>query len=238
MLFASELWRMYERCSNHQDWTFECLNYSQSDEGGLRHGSMSIEGVNSFKLMRHEGGVHRVQRVPVTERSGRTHTSTATVACLPQPPDDLDLQMDKKHLKIETKRASGAGGQHVNKTDSAVRIHHIPTKIQVECQETRCQHQNREKAMKKLRALLYSKHIQKIDQDTRDLRRFQVGTGDRSDKIRTYNFSQNRITDHRLNKTSYNLKTFLKGGDPLVEMMNLLNKHHTNQLLEQWINSL
>lgn len=238
MLFASDLWEMYQGFSDYHGWRFDILNFAPSEEGGMRHGSVSIEGINAFRTLRYEGGVHRVQRVPATERSGRVHTSTVTVACLPQAPDNIDLQIEDKYLKIETRRSSGAGGQHVNKTDSAIRIFHLPTGIQVDCQEDRSQHRNRRIALKKLKTILYSKHLQAIDRDVKDRRQMQVGQGDRSEKIRTYNFNQDRITDHRLGENFHNVDVFLKGGEPLDKLIEQLQKHRSNFTLEQWINSL
>nr|XP_048275918.1 peptide chain release factor 1-like, mitochondrial isoform X1 [Myodes glareolus] len=185
--------------------------------GGLRHASASIGGLEAYKHMKFEGGVHRVQRVPRTEKQGRIHTSTMTVAILPQPAE-IKLVINPKDLRIDTKRASGAGGQHVNTTDSAVRIVHLPTGVVSECQQERSQLKNRELAMKKLRARLYSMHLEEETAKRYNARKIQVGTKGRSEKIRTYNFPQNRVTDHRINKSLHDLESFMQG-DYLLDGM-------------------
>ncbi|KAM6184518.1 peptide chain release factor 1-like, mitochondrial isoform 1-T1 [Rhynchocyon petersi] len=192
--------------------------------GGLRHASASIGGRQVYKYMKYEGGVHRVQRVPRTERQGRLHTSTMTVAILPQP-TEINLVINPKDLRIDTKRASGAGGQHVNTTDSAVRIVHLPTGVVSECQQERSQLKNKEMAMKKLRARLYSMHLQEETSKRYSARKIQIGTKGRSEKIRTYNFPQNRVTDHRINKSLHDLETFMQGEHLLDELVQSLREH-------------
>ncbi|XP_069344405.1 peptide chain release factor 1-like, mitochondrial isoform X2 [Eulemur rufifrons] len=192
--------------------------------GGLRHASASIGGSEAYKHMKFEGGVHRVQRVPKTEKQGRIHTSTMTVAILPQP-TEINLVINPKDLRIDTKRASGAGGQHVNTTDSAVRIVHLPTGIVSECQQERSQLKNREMAMKKLRAKLYSMHLEEETSKRYNARKIQVGTKGRSEKIRTYNFPQNRVTDHRINKSLHDLETFMQGDYLLDELVQSLKDY-------------
>ncbi|XP_040821401.1 peptide chain release factor 1-like, mitochondrial isoform X2 [Ochotona curzoniae] len=192
--------------------------------GGLRHASASIGGPEAYRHLKYEGGVHRVQRVPKTERQGRIHTSTMTVAILPQP-TEINLVINPKDLRIDTKRASGAGGQHVNTTDSAVRIVHLPTGIVSECQQERSQLKNREMAMKKLRAKLYSARLEEETSKRYSARKIQVGTKGRSEKIRTYNFPQNRVTDHRINKSIHNLETFMQGDDQLDELIQSLKDY-------------
>ncbi|XP_022376705.1 peptide chain release factor 1-like, mitochondrial isoform X2 [Enhydra lutris kenyoni] len=192
--------------------------------GGLRHASASIGGLETYKHMKFEGGVHRVQRVPKTEKQGRIHTSTMTVAILPQP-TEINLVINPKDLRIDTKRASGAGGQHVNTTDSAVRIIHLPTGVVSECQQERSQLKNREMAMKKLRAKLYSMYLEEETRKRYSARKIQVGTKGRSEKIRTYNFPQNRVTDHRINKSLHDLETFMQGGHLLDELVQSLKDY-------------
>ncbi|XP_044773335.1 peptide chain release factor 1-like, mitochondrial isoform X2 [Neomonachus schauinslandi] len=192
--------------------------------GGLRHASASIGGLEAYKHMKFEGGVHRVQRVPKTEKQGRIHTSTMTVAILPQP-TEINLVINPKDLRIDTKRASGAGGQHVNTTDSAVRIVHLPTGVVSECQQERSQLKNREMAMKKLRAKLYSMYLEEETSKRYSARKIQVGTKGRSEKIRTYNFPQNRVTDHRINKSLHDLETFMQGEFLLDELVQSLKDY-------------
>ncbi|KAM6181984.1 peptide chain release factor 1-like, mitochondrial [Erethizon dorsatum] len=224
MLFTSEMFDMYQQYAAFKRWHFETLEYFPSEIGGLRHASASIGGSEAYKYMRFEGGVHRVQRVPKTEKQGRIHTSTMTVAVLPQPAE-INLVINPKDLRIETKRASGAGGQHVNTTDSAVRIVHLPTGVVSECQQERSQLKNREMAMKKLRAKLYSMHLEEETSKRHDARNIQVGTKGRSEKIRTYNFPQNRVTDHRINKSLHDLETFMQGGYLLDELIQSLKDY-------------
>nr|XP_025853605.1 peptide chain release factor 1-like, mitochondrial [Vulpes vulpes] len=200
----------------HQVWYFK--------RGGLRHASASIGGLEAYKHMKFEGGVHRVQRVPKTEKQGRIHTSTMTVAILPQP-TEINLVINPKDLRIDTKRASGAGGQHVNTTDSAVRIVHLPTGVVSECQQERSQLKNREMAMKKLRAKLYSMYLEEETSKRYSARKIQVGTKGRSEKIRTYNFPQNRVTDHRINKSLHDLETFMQGEYLLDELVQSLKDY-------------
>nr|XP_057915088.1 peptide chain release factor 1-like, mitochondrial isoform X2 [Doryrhamphus excisus] len=230
MLFTAEVFSMYEGFSQHNGWSFDVLEHMTSDLGGLRHASVSISGPQSYKRMKFEGGVHRVQRVPKTEKQGRMHTSTMTVAVLPQP-TEISFTINQKDLRIETKRASGAGGQHVNTTDSAVRIVHLPTGVVAECQQERSQLKNKEKAMKALRAKLFSMKLEEETSKRYNQRKVQIGTRSRSEKIRTYNFAQDRITDHRISMTLHDVKNFLLGEDLLDEMNSSLQEFSNQEVL-------
>ena len=216
-LFASDLLRMYQRFAENHGWKMEPIDSSVSDRGGIKEVIIEMSGVGVWSHMKYERGVHRVQRVPSTEASGRIHTSTATVAVLPEA-DEVDLKIDPNDLRIDTFRASGAGGQHINKTDSAVRITHIPTGFFVACQEERSQIKNRARAMSLLRSRLLEQLQEKQDKEISSERRSQVGTGDRSEKIRTYNYPQDRVTDHRINFNVHNLPGFMEGNiDALIK---------------------
>jgi peptide chain release factor 1 len=209
-LFGAELFRMYERYAALKKWRFEVLSLNETGLNGYKEAVAQISGNAVFARLKYESGVHRVQRVPETETSGRVHTSAATVAVLPEA-KEVDVQINEADLEITTCRASGAGGQHVNKTDSAIRIVHKPTGLAVECQEERSQFKNKEKALVRLRTALYDMERQKADKERSDNRKSQVGSGDRSERIRTYNYPQGRVTDHRINKTVYQLPQVLNG---------------------------
>ena len=209
-LFAAELFRMYQRYAELQGWRFEPLSISETDLGGYKEASASISGRNVFAHLKFESGVHRVQRVPQTEAGGRIHTSAATVAVLPEA-EEVDVRIDDKDLRIDVFRSSGAGGQHVNTTDSAVRITHLPTGIVVSQQDEKSQHKNKAKALKILRARLYERQRETAESERAAARRSQVGSGDRSERIRTYNFPQGRVTDHRINLTLYKIEKVMSG---------------------------
>ncbi|MBQ2614169.1 MAG: peptide chain release factor 1 [Clostridia bacterium] len=209
-LFAGDLFRMYSMYADSQRWKTEVLNLSEIGIGGIKEVTFMIEGAGAYSRLKFESGVHRVQRVPETESSGRIHTSTVTVAVLPEV-DDVEVEINPEDLQIDTYRSSGAGGQHVNKTESAIRITHIPTGIIVACQDERSQHKNREAAMKMLRSRLYDKMEQERNASIAADRKSQVGTGDRSERIRTYNFPQGRMTDHRIGLTLYKLEQIMNG---------------------------
>jgi peptide chain release factor 1 len=209
-LFAAELFGAYQRYAATQGWRFEVLEYDEGELGGVKGASASIEGRGVFARLKFESGVHRVQRVPATESQGRIHTSTVTVAVMAEA-EEVDVQINESDLRIDTYRASGAGGQHVNKTDSAVRITHIPTGTVVAMQEERSQHKNRAKAMKVLRARIYDAQRNKLDTARAADRKSQVGTGDRSERIRTYNFPQGRVTDHRIGLTLHKIDRVMQG---------------------------
>ena len=219
-LFAGDLYRMYERFAAENGWKVEPVNMSASEVGGFKEIVANIKGAGVFARMKFESGVHRVQRVPVTESGGRIHTSAATVAVLPEP-DDVDVKIDAGDLKIDTYRASGAGGQHVNTTDSAIRITHAPSGLVVTCQDGRSQHKNREKAMQVLRARLYEKTRDEAQGAEAEARKAMVGSGDRSERIRTYNFPQGRVTDHRIGLTLHKLEEVLAGAG-LSELVDAL----------------
>jgi peptide chain release factor 1 len=209
-LFAAELFAMYQRYAENRGWRFEILEYADTELGGLKEGIASITGRSVFARLKYESGVHRVQRVPATENQGRIHTSTVTVAVLPEA-EEVDVQVNEADLRIDVYRASGAGGQHVNKTESAVRITHLPTGIVVAMQEEKSQHKNRAKAMKILRARLYEQQREQAHATRAADRRAQVGTGDRSERIRTYNFPQGRVSDHRINLTLHKIDRVMQG---------------------------
>jgi peptide chain release factor 1 len=228
-LFAGDLFRMYERYAASQRWKVEVLSASEGTMGGFKEIVAEITGRGAFAKLKFESGVHRVQRVPATEGSGRIHTSAATVAVLPEA-EDVDVEINDSDLRIDTLRSSGAGGQHVNKTESAVRVTHIPSGIVVAMQEDRSQHRNRAKAMAVLRSKLYDHERQKQDSARAAARRGQVGSGDRSERIRTYNFPQGRVTDHRINLTLYKLPQILEG-EALGEIIDALVTEHQAELL-------
>ncbi|MEL6968079.1 MAG: peptide chain release factor 1 [Pseudomonadota bacterium] len=227
-LFAGDLFRMYQRHAETQGWKVEVLSQSEGEVGGYKEIVAAISGRGVFARLKFESGVHRVQRVPETESGGRIHTSAATVAVLPEA-EDVDIEIRNEDIRIDTMRASGAGGQHVNTTDSAVRITHIPTGVVVLASE-KSQHQNRATAMRELRTRLYDMERQKADQERADSRRGQVGSGDRSERIRTYNFPQGRVTDHRINLTLYKLDRLIQG-EGLDELLDaLITDYQANQL--------
>lgn len=227
-LFAGDLFRMYERYSAIRGWKFSVMSLSEGDVGGFKEAVANISGEGVFARLKFESGVHRVQRVPETESGGRVHTSAATVAVLPEA-EEVDIEIRAEDIRIDTMRASGAGGQHVNTTDSAVRITHEPTGIVVTSSE-KSQHQNRANAMKELRARLYDMERQKADKERADSRKGQVGSGDRSERIRTYNFPQGRVSDHRINLTLYKLDRVLLG-EALDELLDALITDHQAGLL-------
>jgi len=218
-LFAADLFRMYQRYAEQHKWKFEPIDINETGIGGYKEASANITGKGVFAKLKFESGVHRVQRVPETESQGRVHTSAATVAVLPEA-EEVDVHIDQKDLRVDTYRAQGAGGQHVNKTDSAIRITHLPTNIVVQCQDGKSQHKNRAQAMKMLRAKLYETERAEKDAARAADRKNQVGSGDRSERIRTYNFPQGRITDHRINLTLYKLDRAMEGD--LDEVFNAL----------------
>ena len=209
-LFASDLFKMYEKICHKKKWTLELISISRSDAGGLKEVIALIKGTNIYSTLKYESGVHRVQRVPDTETQGRVHTSAATVAVLPEA-EEIDLKINESDLRIDVFRAGGPGGQSVNTTDSAVRITHLPSGITVSQQDEKSQHKNKAKGMKILRSRLYEFERQKLDQERSSDRKSKIGTGDRSERIRTYNFPQGRITDHRINLTIHKLEEFLEG---------------------------
>lgn len=229
-LFAGDLFRMYSRFAEKQRWRVELLSFSESDNGGYKEVIASLSGDQVYSVLKYEGGVHRVQRVPVTESQGRIHTSTCTVAVLPEA-EDVELDVPEGELRIDTYRASGAGGQHVNRTESAIRITHIPTNTVVTCQDEKSQHKNKAKAMKVLKARLLdlaqaAQHAERTDE-----RRAMVGTGDRSERIRTYNFPQGRVTDHRIGLTLYKLGDIING--EIDAVIDPVRAHVQASLLEE-----
>ena len=228
-LFAGDLLRMYQRYSEAQGWKFEIIEHQETELGGIKEVTAHVQGAGVFAKLKYESGVHRVQRVPTTESGGRIHTSAATVAVLPEA-EDVDVQIDAGDLRIDTMRASGSGGQHVNTTDSAVRILHIPTGIIVVSSE-KSQHRNREIAMQVLKTRLYDMERQRVDDARSADRKSQVGSGDRSERIRTYNFPQGRMTDHRINLTLYKLDAIM-GGD-LTETIDALTAEAQANLLAE-----
>ena len=209
-LFAAELFRMYERYANQKGWKFEIVDLNETGLGGFKEAIANVTGRNVFARLKFESGVHRVQRVPETEGSGRVHTSAATVAVMPEA-EEVDIELNPEDLRIETMRSQGSGGQHVNKTESAIRITHIPSGFFVKCQEEKSQHKNRARAMAILRARLYDVKRKALDAARSADRKSQVGSGDRSERIRTYNFPQGRVTDHRINLTLYNIQDVMEG---------------------------
>lgn len=228
-LFVGDCVRMYKMFSEKMGWKFEQLSCNPSDAGGYKEFVMVLTGASVYRYLKHEGGTHRVQRVPETESQGRVHTSAITVAVLIEPDEDAEVKIDEKDLRVDTYRSSGAGGQHVNTTDSAVRLTHLPTGVVAECQDERSQHKNKEKAMRVLKAKIAEMEQRKKIQEQANARASQVGTGDRSGRIRTYNFPQNRVTDHRINMTRHNLDLVISG--ELEEFSNALIAHlHKEQL--------
>ena len=227
-LFASDLYRIYTRYAERKNWKYKIMNSSDTGIGGIKEAILSINGKGAFGMLKYESGVHRVQRVPKTETSGRVHTSAATVAVLPEA-EDVDIDINDGDLKIDTYRASGAGGQHVNKTESAIRITHIPTGLVVTCQDESSQHKNRAAALKVLKARLLASEQQKVAAERAAERKSLVSTGDRSAKIRTYNFPQGRITDHRISFTSYKLHEVMDGD--LTELIEKLKIAEQQELM-------
>jgi len=218
-LFAYELYRMYVRYAETQGWRVEVMSEALTEMGGAKEVVFLVEGQGVYSQLKFESGTHRVQRVPDTEASGRIHTSAATVAIMPEA-EEVDIVIDKKDIRVDTFRASGAGGQHINKTSSAIRITHIPTGVVVECQDERSQFQNKDRAMRMLRTRLYETQMEAQRAQEANLRKIQVGSGDRSEKIRTYNFPQSRVTDHRINFTVHNLHEVLSGKlEPLIQAL-------------------
>jgi peptide chain release factor 1 len=228
-LFAGDLFRMYERFAARTGWKVEIVSASEGSVGGYKEIIAEVKGRGAFAKLKFESGVHRVQRVPNTETQGRIHTSAATVAVLPEV-EEVDIKINESDLKIDTMRSGGAGGQHVNKTESAIRITHLPSGIAIVVQEERSQHRNRAKAMATLRARLYDAEKQKLDSERAAARRGQVGSGDRSERIRTYNFPQGRVSDHRINLTLYKLPQILDG-EALGEIIDALVQEHQAELL-------
>ncbi len=229
-LFAGELWRLYQRYSERQGWRTEVLSVSQAEKGGLKEVVMMIEGQKVYSRLKYEAGVHRVQRVPETEAQGRVHTSTVTVAVLPEA-EEVDITINPADLRIDVYRSSGAGGQSVNTTDSAVRITHLPTGVVVACQDERSQLKNKEKAMKILRSRILEAEQEKAAKEHADSRRAMVGTGDRSERIRTYNFPQGRLTDHRIGFTLYQLPDVMEGH--IETLLDALQAHYQTEALKQ-----
>jgi len=230
-LFAGDLFEMYQKVASSNDWKTEIISISQSEAGGYKEVVFSVTGKNVFSKLKFESGVHRVQRVPKTETQGRVHTSAATVAVLPEA-EEVDIKIDDNDLRIDVFRSSGPGGQSVNTTDSAVRITHIPSGIVVSQQDEKSQHKNKAKALKILRSKLYEMERNKIEQERSSARKSQIGSGDRSERIRTYNFPQGRVTDHRINLTLHKLTDFLSG-DVFSEMSDALQIQFQEQQLEQ-----
>lgn len=223
-LFAYELYRMYVKYAEKNRWKTEEIDSNNTELGGVKEVTFSVSGKSVYAKLKFESGVHRVQRVPETESQGRIHTSTATVAVLPEP-EDVEVNIEDKDLIIETCRSSGAGGQHINKTESCIRMVHIPTGIVVNCQDERSQTKNREKAMKVMKSRVFDYYNSKYQSEYSENRRSQVGTGDRSERIRTYNFPQGRVTDHRINKTMYSLEEFIMGDiDEMVEALRIADR--------------
>ncbi|WP_339779582.1 peptide chain release factor 1 [uncultured Thalassospira sp.] len=231
-LFAADLYRMYQRYAENKGWRFELMDANENDLGGFKEVVVNVSGVGVFARLKYESGVHRVQRVPVTETGGRIHTSAATVAVLPEA-EDVDVHIDPKDLRIDTYRSQGAGGQHVNTTDSAVRVTHIPSGVVAACQEEKSQHKNKAKAMKMLMTRLYDHERETKDAARAADRKSQVGSGDRSERIRTYNFPQGRISDHRINLTLYRLDDFLTGGPSVDDMIDALISEDQAQKLAE-----
>ena len=228
-LFARNLYRMYLRYAERQGWKMEVMSLNENEGGGIKEAVISLIGEGAYGLLKFESGVHRVQRIPETESSGRVHTSAATVAVLPEA-EDVDIEINESDLKIDTYRASGAGGQHVNKTESAIRITHNPTGLVVICQDETSQHKNRDKALKVLRSRLYEVEMEKQNKERASARKSMVSTGDRSAKIRTYNFPQGRVTDHRINLTLYKLNEIMDGD--LTEVIEALKLEDQKAAIE------
>ncbi|XP_064382352.1 peptide chain release factor 1-like isoform X2 [Halichondria panicea] len=229
-LFAAEIFQMYQRFAGYKMWAFEQLSIDRSDAGGYKHAVASVSGGEVFGMLKHEVGVHRVQRVPITEGMGRVHTSTMSIVILPQP-TQIEVEISPSDIKIDTMRASGAGGQHVNTTDSAIRLTHLPTGIVISIQDEKSQHKNRAKAMKILHARLYEQKRQRLMQERSEQRRQQMGTQERFEKIRTYNFPQDRVTDHRLGYTTHGVEEFLSGGDTLDTVIAQLRLREEEELI-------
>jgi peptide chain release factor 1 len=220
-IFAGDLFKMYEAFASKQGWTFSVMSLTEGTAGGFKEIVSSVEGEDVYAKLKFESGAHRVQRVPQTESQGRVHTSAATVAVLPEA-EDVDVELNMSDIRKDTFRASGAGGQHINKTESAVRLTHAPSGLVVECQDGRSQHANYDKALKVLRSRLYEQELKKHNEAISSQRKTMVGSGDRSDKIRTYNYPQGRVTDHRINLTVYNLPTIMGGEiDEFIEKLRI-----------------
>jgi len=229
-LFGAELVRMYMRFAERQRWKIKELDMNYNELGGVKEVTFMISGIGAYSMLKFESGVHRVQRVPATESQGRVHTSTCTVAVLPEQPE-VNFEILDKDIKIDTYRSSGAGGQHVNKTESAIRITHFPTGIVVTCQDEKSQIKNRESAMKVLKSRLYDHYQSAITKEYSANRKLQVGSGDRSERIRTYNFPQGRVTDHRIGLTIYALEDFLDGN--IYDMITALQLENQNEMLAE-----
>ncbi|XP_078003756.1 peptide chain release factor 1, mitochondrial isoform X3 [Phascolarctos cinereus] len=237
--FTGEIFEMYQSYSCYKGWNFEILNYTTADYGGLHHAAARISGDSVYKYLKYEGGIHRVQRIPevgLSSRMQRIHTGTMSVIVLPQP-DEVDIKVEPKDLRIDTFRAKGAGGQHVNTTDSAVRIVHLPTGLVVECQQERSQIQNKATALRVLRAKLYQQALGREQSKTQSVRKLQVGTRAQSERIRTYNFTQDRVTDHRISYEARDIKEFLCGGRPLDMLIERLLASANEEALIEILNN-